>query len=429
LSIFDTLESEVRSYSRQFPVVFERAVGSRLFDESGREHIDFFSGAGTLNYGHNNPVFKELLLDYLRRDGITHSLDMATTAKKGFLTRFQRVILEPRGLRYKVQFTGPTGTNAVEAALKLARKVTGRPHVLYFYNAYHGMTLGSLAVTGNSSKRKGAGVPLLHTTSIPFEGDLGARDTLEHLRMILENPSSGVDLPAAVIVETVQAEGGVRTASIPWLRKLADLLRRHGILLIADDIQVGCGRTGTFFSFEAAGIVPDIVCLSKSISGFGLPMALVLIRPDLDVWSPGEHNGTFRGNNLAFVTAAAALDYWQDGSFSGEIFRKADLVRTRFERIAERHPQVCGAPRGRGLIQGLPLEPEGLAAAVARKAFEGGLLIEAVGPRDEVLKLLPPLVIGDEELGQGLDILEDSLEQALASAEDEMNVRPVEGRA
>ncbi|HEY2737274.1 MAG TPA: diaminobutyrate--2-oxoglutarate transaminase, partial [Thermoanaerobaculia bacterium] len=283
MEIFSTLESEVRSYSRQFPVVFERAVGSRLYDESGREHVDFFSGAGTVNYGHNNPVFKELLIDYLRRDGITHALDMATTAKRDFLIRFERVILAPRGLRYKVQFTGPTGTNAVEAALKLARKVTGRSNVLFFQNAYHGMTLGALAVTGNASKRRGAGVPLLHTMPVPFDGDLGERDTIEHLRGLLENPSSGVDRPAAVIVETVQAEGGVRAASTAWLQRLAELLREHGILLIADDIQVGCGRTGTFFSFEAAGIVPDIVCLSKSISGFGLPMALVLIRPELDV--------------------------------------------------------------------------------------------------------------------------------------------------
>ncbi len=429
LTIFDTLESEVRSYSRLFPAVFERAAGSRLFDESGREYIDFFSGAGTLNYGHNNPLFKELLLDYLRRDGITHALDMATTAKRDFLIRFGRVILEPRGLRHKVQFTGPTGANAVEAALKLARKVTGRTNVLYFHNAYHGVTLGALAVTGNSSKRRGAGVPLSCTTPVPFEGDLGEGDTLEYLRVVLENPASGCDLPAAAIVETVQAEGGVRAASAAWLRRLAELLRRHGVLLIVDDIQAGCGRTGTFFSFEAAGIVPDLVCLSKSISGFGLPMALLLIRPELDVWSPGEHNGTFRGNNLAFVTAAAALDYWQDGAFSGEILRKAGLVRSRLERIAARQPQVCGAPRGRGLIQGLHLEPGGLASAVARQAFERGLIIEAAGPRDEVLKLLPPLVIGDEELARGLDILEASLEHTLAGAGAESAVLPVEGSA
>jgi diaminobutyrate-2-oxoglutarate transaminase len=413
MTIFDTLESEVRSYSRLFPVIFDRAAGSRLYDESGREYIDFFSGAGTLNYGHNNPVFRELLIDYLRSDGITHSLDMATTAKERFLTRFERVILAPRGLRYKVQFTGPTGTNAVEAALKLARKVTGRSHVLYFSNAYHGMTLGALAVTGNASKRKGAGVPLLHTTPVPFDGDLGDRDTIEHLRALLENPSSGIDRPAAVIVETVQAEGGVRAASLAWLRRLSDLLREHGILLIVDDIQAGCGRTGTFFSFEPAGIVPDLVCLSKSISGFGLPMALVLIRPDLDIWSPGEHNGTFRGNNLAFVTGAAALDYWLDDSFTAEILRKADLVRGRFQEIAARHPQICGPVRGRGLLQGLHLEPAGLAEEVARLAFEQGLLIEPVGPRDEVLKFLPPLVIEDAEIRQGIDILEESLERCL----------------
>ena len=416
MEIFNTLESEVRSYSRAFPVVFERAVGSRLYEESGREHIDFFSGAGTVNYGHNNPVFKELLIDYLRSDGITHSLDMATTAKRDFLIRFERVILAPRGLRYKVQFTGPTGTNAVEAALKLARKVTGRSNVLYFHNAYHGLTLGALAVTGNASKRKGAGVPLLHTMPVPFEGDLGERDTIEHLRTLLENPSSGVDRPAAVIVETVQAEGGVRAASLAWLQRLADLLREHGILLIADDIQVGCGRTGTFFSFEDAAIVPDIVCLSKSISGFGLPMAILLIRPELDVWSPGEHNGTFRGNNLAFVTAAAALDYWEDGSFTTEILRKADLTRDRLTKLTARHPHLCGPLRGRGLIQGLHLKPQGLAEEVARAAFRNGLLIEAVGPKDEILKLLPPLVIEDAEIAKGIDILEKALEQVLAGA-------------
>jgi diaminobutyrate-2-oxoglutarate transaminase len=409
MDIFDTLESEVRSYSRLFPTVFERAVGSRLFDESGKGYIDFFSGAGTLNYGHNNPLLKEHLLEYLRRDGITHSLDMATQAKRNLLDRFQRVILEPRGLRYKVQFPGPTGTNAVEAALKLARKVTGRSHVLYFQNAYHGMTLGALAVTGNVSKRQGAGVPLLHTTPVPFEGDLGEQDTVEHLRGLLENPSSGIDLPAAVIVETVQAEGGVRAASVDWLQRLAQLLRQHGILLIVDDVQAGCGRTGTFFSFEPAGLVPDIVCLSKSISGFGLPMALVLLRPELDVWAPGEHNGTFRGNNLAFVTSAAALDYWQDGSFSREIQHKADLVRGRLQELAAHYPQICGRVRGRGLIQGLHLEPEGLGVEAAKAAFQRGLVLEPVGPRDEVLKILPPLVIEEDELCQGLDILADTL--------------------
>jgi diaminobutyrate-2-oxoglutarate transaminase len=414
MEIFSSLESEVRSYSRAFPTLFVRAVGSELFDEQGRRYLDFFSGAGTLNYGHNNPRLKRPLLDYLNADGIVHSLDMATGAKRAFLKGFQRIILEPRGLRYKVQFPGPTGTNAVEAALKLARKVTRRTNVLFFTNGYHGMTLGALAVTGNSSKRGGSGVPLTHAMPVPFEGYLGGQvDSLRYLEALLDDPSSGVDQPAAVILETVQAEGGVNVASSEWLQRLVGILRRHEILLIADDIQVGCGRTGTFFSFEPAGIEPDIVCLSKSISGFGLPMSLVLLKPELDVWAPGEHNGTFRGNNLAFVTGAEALSYWEDGDFGREVLRKSELARRRLEEIAACHPETHGKVRGRGLILGFELQPASLADAVSRTAFRRGLLIEAVGPRDNVLKLLPPLVISDAELLEGLDVLAGSLAEAL----------------
>ena len=408
---FDALESEVRSYCRSFPAVFGKALGHHLYDEAGQEYLDFFSGAGTLNYGHNNPILKERLIEYLRSDGIAHGLDMATVAKREFLRSFSGTILQPRGLRYKLQFPGPTGTNAVEAALKLARKVTGRPGVLFFHNAYHGMTLGALAVTGNTFKRKGAGVPLSFATPIPYDG--GPGDSVAHLAELLENPSSGIDLPAAVILETIQAEGGVNVASFGWLQRLAELLRRHGILLIVDDIQVGCGRTGTFFSFEPAGIEPDIVCLSKAIGGFGLPMSLVLIKPELDQWAPGEHNGTFRGNNLAFVTGAEALAvYWQDGSFGAEVARKADLVRARLQEIAARHPEARPEVRGRGLIQGLRLKPEGLAGQVSRAAFRRGLVVETAGPRDEVLKILPALVIDDAALERGLDIIASSLAEA-----------------
>lgn len=410
---FDALESEVRSYCRSFPAVFGRALGHHLYDEAGREYLDFFSGAGTLNYGHNNPILKERLIEYLRSDGIAHGLDMATVAKREFLRSFSGTILQPRGLRYKLQFPGPTGTNAVEAALKLARKVTRRPGVLFFHNAYHGMTLGALACTSNTFKRKGAGVPLSFATPIPYDG--GPGDSVAYLAELLENPSSGVDLPAAVILETVQAEGGVNVASFAWLQRLAELLRRHGILLIVDDIQVGCGRTGTFFSFEPAGIEPDIVCLSKAIGGFGLPMSLVLIQPELDQWAPGEHNGTFRGNNLAFVTGAEALAvYWQDGSFGAEVARKAGLVRARLQEIAARHPEARPEVRGRGLIQGLRLEPEGLAGQVSRAAFRRGLVVETAGPRDEVLKILPPLVIDDAALERGLDMIASSLAEAVS---------------
>ncbi|HLU68952.1 MAG TPA: diaminobutyrate--2-oxoglutarate transaminase [Kofleriaceae bacterium] len=412
MEIIERLESEVRSYCRSFPTVFTRAEGARLFDHDGREYLDFFAGAGALNYGHNHPVLRERLIEYLVGGGIAHSLDMATAAKCDFLAALDRVVLRPRDLRYKVMFPGPTGTNAVEAALKLARKVTGRTQVVSFTNAFHGMTLGSLAATGNAGKRAGAGVPLGHVVRAPFDGYFGPEiDTLEHLEALLADRSSGVEAPAAFLLETVQAEGGINVASDRWLRGLATLARRHGALLIVDDIQVGCGRTGAFFSFEQAGITPDIVCLSKSLSGFGLPFAVTLMRPDIDAWSPGEHNGTFRGNNLAFVTATAALErFWSDEHLGDEIESKADIARARLGRIARAHG---GQVRGRGLILGLAFDDASVARRAARRAFDAGLVIETAGAEDQVLKLLPPLTITGGELERGLDIIERAVAGAL----------------
>ncbi len=414
MKTFDLLESEVRVYCRDFPVVFEKAVGSKLFDEQGREYIDFFSGAGTVNYGHNNPRLKKRMIEYLEADQITHGLDMATTAKREFLERFNSVILAARGLSYKVQFCGPTGANAVEAALKLARKVTGRKTVVFFMNAYHGLSLGSLSVTGNSSKRAAAGVPLHYTMPMPFDGDLGpGLDTLSYFEAFLENTGSGMEIPAAVIVETIQAEGGVKVASFEWLRRLEEITARYGILLIVDDIQVGCGRTGPFFSFEQVGIHPDMICLSKSISGYGLPMALLLISPERDLWHPGDHTGTFRGNNLAFVAASEALAYWEDNAFSESVIEKAGLATRLLNEITARFPEAHASVRGRGLIQGLVVGVPGLAQLVGNIAFEQGLIIETSGAKNEVLKILPPLVISREELEEGIVRIAESLEVGL----------------
>ncbi|MGH3851023.1 MAG: aspartate aminotransferase family protein, partial [Pseudonocardiaceae bacterium] len=302
MSIFDTLESQVRSYCRSWPAIFDRATGSWMYDEEGKPYLDFFAGAGALNYGHNHPELKQALVEYIQRDGVTHGLDMTTVAKREFLERFQQVVLEPRGLNYKVQFPGPTGANSVESALKLVRKVTGRESIINFTNAFHGMTLGALSVTGNSMKRGGAGIPLVHATPMPYDNYLdGQTPDFLWFERLLEDSGSGLNEPAAVIVETTQGEGGLNVARYEWLKGLEELCRRYDMLLIVDDVQMGCGRTGPFFSFEPAGITPDIVTISKSISGYGLPMALTLIRPELDVWEPGEHNGTFRGNNPAFV--------------------------------------------------------------------------------------------------------------------------------
>ncbi|AMD49918.1 diaminobutyrate--2-oxoglutarate transaminase [Bordetella holmesii] len=431
LKIFDRMESEVRGYIRSFPVIFSQARGSVLIDEEGREYIDFFSGAGTLNYGHNNPVFKEKLLDYLAADGVVHGLDMATSAKKRFLETFERVLLKPRNWKYTLQFTGPTGTNAVEAALKIARQVKGRSNIISFTHGFHGVSGGSLSVTANMKFRDAAGYALGNTTFMPYDGYFGPDvDTIAYLERMLDDPSSGLDKPAGVIVETVQGEGGVNVATLRWLKELEKLCRRHDMLLIVDDIQVGCGRTGSFFSFESAGIRPDIITLSKSLSGFGLPMSLVLMKPELDIWKPGAHSGTFRGNDLAFVTAAQALDsYWASDAFSTEVQRKERVVRDWLENLAHSYPNAGLAVRGRGLIQGLvaTTTPE-LANEIARKAFERGVVIETSGAHDEVLKVLPALTIEDDLLARGLDVIEASVAEALGQKQSSARVLKFGGK-
>ena len=410
--IYERRESAVRSYSRAMPRQFNKAQDVWLHDENGGRYLDFLSGCSSLNYGHNHPVLKQALLDYIADDGIAHGLDMHTDAKAGFLAAFEEVILEPRDLEYRVMFTGPTGTNAVEAAIKLARKVTGREMVIAFTNGFHGMTLGALACTGNAGKRGGAGVPLSHVSHEPYDGYHGPDvDTAELLDRRLSDPSSGLDAPAAIIVETVQGEGGLNTASAEWMRAIAAIAKKHGALLIVDDIQAGCGRTGSFFSFEEMGIEPDIVTLAKSLSGMGLPFALTLFRPELDQWSPGEHNGTFRGNNHAFVTAAAALrHFWASEAFAEDIDRRGDILEARLERIAERHKL---STRGRGMMRGIDVGSSEAASAITETCFAEGLIIETSGAHDEIVKVLAPLVIDDDLLHAGLDILERTIADEL----------------
>ncbi|GAA3959166.1 diaminobutyrate--2-oxoglutarate transaminase [Gordonia caeni] len=402
---FTKYESEVRSYCRNWPAIFDTAQGAWLTDVDGNKYLDFFAGAGALNYGHNDPDLKEALLRHLVRDGITHGLDMSTVAKGEFLQTFHDRILAPRNLDYKVQFPGPTGTNAVESALKLARKVTGRESIVSFTNAFHGMTLGSLSVTGNATKRAGAGVPLVHSTPMPFDDYFdGAVEDFGWFTRVLDDHGSGLNRPAAVIVETIQGEGGVNVARAEWLSALAELCQSREILLIVDDVQMGCGRTGEFFSFEIADIKPDIVTLSKSISGYGLPMALTLLKPEHDVWNPGEHNGTFRGNNPAFVTATTALNkYWSDDLLTRDVHRKGAIISETFAGLSEKYEGVTH--RGRGMVQGLVFDEPELAGKVCALAYEDRLLAETSGPSDEVVKLLPPLTIDEDDLQRGLDIL------------------------
>lgn len=414
LTTFDRVESQVRSYSRSFPKMFGKAQGASIYDAAGKAYTDFLSGCSSLNYGHNDPDMKAALIDYVSDDGIAHGLDMFTQAKERFLASFERRILKPRGLNHHVQFTGPTGANAVEAALKLARKVTGRDNVISFTNGFHGVTLGALAATGNGKHRSGASTPLSGVTRAAYDGYYGSEiNTAELLDRQLSDPSSGVDAPAAIIVETVQGEGGLNAASPEWLRQIEAISRRHGALFIIDDIQAGCGRTGGFFSFDGMGLSPDIITMAKSLSGMGLPLAVTLIKPQYDIWKPAEHNGTFRGNNHAFITAAATLEkFWSDNSFESEVAAKADLLVQRLEAMAEEHGLRI---KGRGMMLGIETRSGTQASAICQRCFDNGLIIETSGSFDEVVKVLAPLTISNSQLTKGLDIMEAAFAAVMGS--------------
>jgi diaminobutyrate-2-oxoglutarate transaminase len=420
MKIFEEIESEVQCYARSFPRVFNKAQGEYLYDTEGNQYLDFLAGAGTLNYGHNNPVFKKELLKYIEADGITHGLDLHTKAKGNFLNTFNDMILKPRNMDYIVQFTGPTGANAVETAMKLARKIKQRETIISFTNGYHGVTLGALATTGNQHHRGGAGMLLTGVDTLPYDGYMGDdMDTTAYLDKVLTDSSSGVDHPAAIILETVQGEGGITAASYAWLQNIEKICKKHDILLIVDDIQAGCGRTGTFFSFDEVGIQPDIITMSKSLSGYGLPFAMVLFKPEHDIWKPGEHNGTFRGNNLAFVTAEAAIKhYWSDDLFSKEVKRKGKYMYDRINKIIDQYGEGNFSSRGRGMFQGINCVSGDLASKITKLAFKNGLMIETSGADDHVIKFLCPLTISDQNLKKGMDILEDAIETVCAKVKN-----------
>ncbi|MDB6008732.1 MAG: diaminobutyrate/2-oxoglutarate aminotransferase [Gammaproteobacteria bacterium] len=409
---YELYESNVRAYCRTIGIEWARAKNALLFTPDGDEYTDFLSGCGSLNYGHNDDDMKSALMDYISNDGIALSLDLHTESKRDFIATFVERILAPRGLDYKIQFTGPTGTNAVEAALKLARKVTGRTNVIAFTNGFHGVSLGALAVTGSAYHRSAAGCGLSEVSRLPYDGYLGnAVDTADQLERMLADPSSGVARPAAIILETVQGEGGLNTASYEWMGRIRRLANAYGALLIVDDIQAGCGRTGEFFSFECMGLAPDIVVLAKSLSGFGLPLSVVLVRRDYDVWEPAQHNGTFRGNNHAFVTAAAAIrKFWSSGEFAATVRARAAIMEAWAGAIAG---QSGWLSKGRGMMRGLRCPSKQVAEDIRRGAQLSGLILETCGPNDEVVKLMPPLTIEEDLLTDALSRLTRVIEPLL----------------
>lgn len=404
--IFEQYESNVRSYCRCFPSVFEKAKGSIMTDVNGKDYIDFWCGAGAVNYGHNNPVIKEKLINYLMNDGILHSLDMMTVPKGEFIECFQEKILKPRNLDYKIMFPGPTGTNGIEAALKLARKVTKRSEIWCLMGCFHGMTLGSLALTSDTHSRDGAGVSLNNVTHIPAPY-MVPMDTVAYMKMLLDDDHSAVPKPAAIILETIQAEGGVWPFEVEYLKAVRKLCDEYGILMIVDDIQVGCMRSGKFFSFERADIVPDMVVLSKSIGGYGLPFALTLFKPELDQFTPGEHNGTFRGNQLAMVAAKAGIEFVTENNIEAEVNRKSKIMEEYLRANVPAQYEV----RGIGFIWGIDVKTGANCAKVTNKCFDNGVVIEKAGRGDSVVKLMPALTITDEELLKGLEIIVNAVKE------------------
>ena len=409
-TIFEEKESNVRSYCRKFPVVFEKAKGSKMYDQDGNEYLDFFCGAGSINYGHNNPFIKEKVVEYLLNDGIVHSMDMYTVSKGNFIEYFQEKVLKPRGLDYKIMFTGPTGTNANEAALKLARKVTGRSNVWALMGAFHGMTLGTLALTTEAAARKGAGMPLGCVTHIPAPGLFPGLDTIAYMEHLINDDHSGVEKPAAIMLEAIQAEGGVNIMPFEWMQQVREFCTKHDILLILDEIQTANCRTGKFFSFEWSGIKPDIVTVAKSIGGMGMPFALTLLRPDLDIFSPGEHNGTFRGFQLATVAGRAGLEFMLENHIEDEVVRKSKLVE---EFLKTELPKVSDklTYRGLGLMWGIDFSayPSGTAKKASQECFKRGLVIELAGSDDCVLKPMPALITSDEDLMRGFKIIIEAI--------------------
>lgn len=413
-NIFEKYESNVRSYCRKWPVEMVHAKGSIIKDINGNEYIDFFDGAGALNYGHNPDYIKEKLIDYLQEDGIIHSLDMYTLPKEKFISYFEEKILKPRNLDYKVLFPGPTGTNSIEVALKLARKYTGRQDIWAFTGAFHGMTLGALSLTTEASARNAAGVSLNNTVHIPAPYSMGGNfDTIKYMRELLEDDHSGYSCPAAIIIETVQQEGGIHVFSKEFLRDLRVFCTEYNILLICDEVQIGCSRSGTFFSFERADIVPDIVCMSKSIGGYGLPFALTLLKREIDVFKPGEHNGTFRGCQLSIVAAKAALEMTVEKNIPKIVKQKELIVKEYLEKEIKPLLKEKMEIRGIGLSWGIEFNDGVLARSVLDKCFEKNLIIELAGRNDSVLKIMPSLLIEEDLLIKGLNIIKESIIEKL----------------
>lgn len=398
-------ESNVRYYCRNSEKTFCKAKNDILYTVEGDEYIDFLSGAGSLNYGHNNPYIKECVLEYLKEDNILQGLDLLTEAKNEFLQCFWEKIMKNKKKEYNVQFCGPTGTNAMEAAIKLAKKYTKRNIIFAFMGSFHGMTQGTMNISSRLCKNNNC-IDDVFFIPLKIRGSTDY-DCVQYIRQVIEDEHSGVSLPAAIVIETIQAEGGVILFDITTLKELRKICDEFGIILIFDEIQVGCFRTGKFFSFEEADIEPDFIALSKSISGIGLPMSLLLIESQYDIWEPGEHTGTFRGNQLAYIGAKAALEFAEKNSIEQMVKDKEKIVLKFLNESLKQYQEIVSW-RGKGLIWGIDLsrlKRNGVGITIARACNRYGVLVEVSGNGGNVLKILPPLTINKFNLIKGLEVI------------------------
>jgi diaminobutyrate-2-oxoglutarate transaminase len=425
-----SVESSARTYAASFPRLFVHAKGMRVRDSDGREYLDCLSNAGTLALGHNHPEVNEAVRGFLETDALQQALDLATPAKYEFVKELFGLL--PRSLREhgRIQFCGPSGADAVEAAMKLTRHHSGRHDIFAFHGAYHGMTAGALSAMGNLGCKTGlslSGVhflPYPYTFRCPFGTDGSQTDelSLAYLRRVLSDPESGVARPAAVIVEVVQGEGGCIPASARWLRGLREITEQHDIALIVDEVQTGLGRTGHLFGIEHADITPDVLVLSKAIGG-GYPMSVVVYHERLDTWKAGMHAGTFRGNQIAMVAGRVTMEIIQRDRLALRAARLGESLLGALRRIAAEFPCI-GEVRGRGLMIGVEIVRRDVAAgeapadgalarAIKQQCFEQGLIVESGGRHGAVLRFLPPLTISESEMGAVVDRFGSALEAVL----------------
>ncbi|MFD4582411.1 diaminobutyrate--2-oxoglutarate transaminase family protein [Streptomyces sp. NPDC058423] len=420
-------ESAARTYARSLPIVPVRARGLTIEGADGRRYLDCLSGAGTLALGHNHPVVLEAIKKVLASGAPLHVLDLATPVKDAFTTELFATLPRPLADDARIQFCGPAGTDAVEAALKLVRTATGRTGLLAFTGAYHGMTAGALDASGGAADVRVTRLPFPQNYRCPFGvgGDRGAELAARWTENLLDDPKGGVPAPAGMILEPVQGEGGVIPAPDGWLRRMRELTASRSIPLIADEVQTGVGRTGAFWAVEHSGIVPDVMVLSKAIGG-SLPLAVIVYRADLDVWQPGAHAGTFRGNQLAMAAGAATLAFVRENRLAERAATLGTRMLGQLQGLAATH-RCIGDVRGRGLMIGVELVDPGtddpqadvppadpvLAAAVQRECLRRGLIVELGGRHSGVVRLLPPLTLTDEQAQAVLDRFADSLEAAV----------------